>query len=227
MTSIVSAPSGGSGMVDPLSSLLSFTGASADATPLPHSPSATPSTKMLIVSALAQAAALGVLTQQENAVTVAGSWARDLGQEERSTSTSAVHARDVSKQVSRAPSALQQAQLAATRAKAYAVFDRLLDDSTPSVIGEAQLAAFLGDPENKYRDALLACLADREVELEPGPLMMAVAQLLTAADSRTRRMAALALASSGEVGEAELGRGLDALSVEWAEDIRATLRLSA
>lgn len=67
---------------------------------------------------------------------------------------------------------------------------------------------------------------DPVLEFESGPLMTAVAQLLTATDSRTRRMAALALASSGIVGETELRRGLDALSVEWAEDIRATLQLS-
>lgn len=222
MTSIVSAPSGVNGMVD-LVGLIRLAGTSADETPLPHS---APSTKILVVSALAQMAAFGVLTQQDNAATVAGAWASDLGQEERSTSTSEAQSPAVSRQVTRAPSVLHQALLAASRAKAYAAFDRLLDDSTPAAIGEPQLAAFLGDPENKYRDALLACLADREVVLEAGSLMTAVAQLLTANDSRTRRMAALALASSGAVGEAELGRGLDALSVEWAEDIRATLRLS-
>jgi hypothetical protein len=181
---------------------------------------------LLLLSAFAQATAFGFLAAPENTATTPSAWTRNLGNEERCTKASGMRFLAVVDQVSRTPFVLQQAQLA-SRSRAYVAFDGLLDSDAGAMGVADHLTAFLADPESKHRDALLACFADREVELEAGPLMTAVVRLLTATDSRTRRMAALALAAGGAVGEAELGKGLDALSVEWAEDIRATLRLSA
>jgi len=205
------------------------TEASATKTPLPQGTSTGAShSRVLWLTALAHASTLMFFADPGNAATTAGSWARDLGHEEEKTNTPDIGGVTVPHEVPRIQAVVRQAQSAASRAKAYAAFDALFAEGDFLMANaEFPLVAYLSDPESQHRDALLACFADREIELESGALVAAVAQLLTAIDARTRRVAALALASSGSAGEVELGRGLDALSVEWAEDIRSTLKLSA
>lgn len=199
--------------------------ASATETPVPRgAPTVSQSPRILWLSVLAQASALILFA--DTSATVAGSWARDLGHLEQNTNPSSVGGTAVSPSALRLHSVLLQVQSATTRTQAYAAFDTVLADDDLSG-AEFALITFLSDPESMHREALLACFADREIKLESASLVAAVAQLLTATDARTRRMAALALASSGNAGVVELGRGLDALSLEWAEDIRSTLRLSA
>jgi hypothetical protein len=178
------------------------------------------------LAALAYAAAAPVVRDAETTAALSGGWARDLGYERGNASD--ILAVAVTPKMSKAQRAIQKAQLAGSRPKAYEAFDALFevnDLTLPEL--EAELSAYLSAPDSAHRDALLACLSDREIELPVGPLMSAVVGLLAAPDARTRRMAALTLASSGEVGETELGRGLDALSLDWAKDIRATLSLTA
>jgi hypothetical protein len=130
--------------------------------------------------------------------------------------------------IARLDGGLHRAESASTRTKAYDVFEDVLATVTlESTYAEEILTRYLLNAENKYREALLSCLADRETELGVGSITKAVAKLLGSHDPRTRRMAGLVLAFGGSAGESELGKGLDALPVEWAQDIRATLRLSA
>lgn len=199
-------------------------GGPAVSTPLPLG---APNTRLVWLSALAQAATL-TFANPDNAASSRDGWAQDLGHEERATNPSGARPAAVDSEVPQFALALQKARETTSRSRAYSAFEEVLsshDITSPLV--EVALATYLVDPTNAHRDALLGCLADRETELSSGALLTAVGQLLAATDARTRRMAALALSASGPSGETELGRGLDALSLEWAEDIRQTLRWSA
>jgi hypothetical protein len=119
-------------------------------------------------------------------------------------------------------SPLERANAEPSRLKAYALFDAFL-------IGDHDLSGplteYLRDPQKRHREALLGCMADREVELGPA-LREPILGLLEASDDRTRRMAALALASGGPAAEEALSEALGQLPSEVAEDLKETLRLA-
>ena len=105
---------------------------------------------------------------------------------------------------------LDEAQAEGKKSRAYAYFEDVLR-STDSGL-QRSLALYLSNDQMRGRETLLSCMADHEFQLADEALLAAIRRILTHTDTRTRRMAALALFSGGVNGstvlEDEMGGNL-------------------
>ncbi len=112
------------------------------------------------------------------------------------------------------------------RQHAYDAFENVLRSVDPGL--QTDLALYLSNGQMRHREALLACMADREFQLEEPALLEVLRRLLTHDDTRMRRVAALVLFSGGEPGskvlEEEMG---GSLPKEIATDFLALFRLAS
>lgn len=121
---------------------------------------------------------------------------------------------------------LEAADALLKRAHAYQEFEEILISNEEGL--QTAMALYLADATKLQREPLLACLSDRETEIQEPALVESIRRLLTHPDTRLRRMAGLALFSSGELGEAALGEEMGGkLPKEIAIDLIELFRIAS
>lgn len=121
---------------------------------------------------------------------------------------------------------LEAADALLKKSHAYQEFEEILRSEDAGL--QTALALYLADSTKLRRDTLLACLSDRETEIQEPALVESIRRLLTHPDQTMRRMAGLALFSSGELGEAALGEEMSGkLPKEIALDLVELFRIAS
>jgi len=123
---------------------------------------------------------------------------------------------------------LAGAEFLQRRTHAYEDFNNVLATVPEGEELATAIALFLADTTNRHREALLACMSDRETVVTHPALLESIRLLLTNPDTRLRRMAALVLFGGGKAAEEVLSQEMSGkLPKEIAVDFIALFRLAA